>query len=101
MASKYHESQRTKLIDLINSDDAIFYGGKSGEIFMGKSREFVLVDNEKNLFKPICEDTINYFKMNDISWWGRSKPTGHVLSSQIACINHLFQIRNDKEAVLT
>lgn len=39
--------------------------------------------------------------MNAVAWWGGKKPTGHVLSSQIACINHLFQIRNDKEAVLS
>ncbi len=37
---------------------------------------------------------------NNIAWWGGKKPTGHLLSSQIACINHLFAIRNDKDAVL-
>ena len=29
------------------------------------------------------------------------RPTGHMLSSQIACVNHLYPIRNDHEAVLS
>ena len=100
MPSKYQEVQRIKQINLINENDEVFYAAKSGAVFMGSARDFVLTDNENNLFKPIYKDAINYFKMNDISWWGGRKPTGHVLSSQIACINHLFQIRNDKQAVL-
>jgi hypothetical protein len=36
-----------------------------------------------------------------ITWWGGKTPTGHILSSQIACVNHLFQLRNDKSAALT
>ncbi len=48
---------------------------------------------------------INYFKSgkeggNNISWWGGKTPTGNTLSSQIACLNHLFPIRHDEEAVL-
>lgn len=35
-----------------------------------------------------------------MKWWGGNYPTGHVLSSQIACLNHLFPIRQDKSAVL-
>ena len=57
-----------------------------------------------NLYPKIAEDAICYFSKNHIAWWaleqGKDKPTGHVLSSQISCINHLFPIRKDKEAVI-
>ena len=100
MASKYQAVQRIKQINLINENAEVFYGAKSGAVFMGSARDFVLTDNEKNLFQPICQEVKTYFTNNNISWWGGSRPTGHVLSSQIACINHLYQIRNDKQAVL-
>jgi len=101
MISKFQETERTKAENLIKKGDPIFYGGKAGKYFMTKNRDFVLQENQKNIYSPISVETVDYFKNNSISWWGGSKPTGHVLSSQIACINHLFQIRNDKSAVMT
>lgn len=99
MKSTYQEKQRYKSIDLIGNSE-LFDREKAGRMFMGDNRDFVLVNGEKNIFKPIRKDVIKYFSENKISWWGGSKPTGHVLSSQIACINHLFYIRKDKDAVL-
>ncbi len=69
---------------------------------MGRERGFVLADSEreKNLYDPIRDKAIAYFNDNNVSWWGGNKPTGHILSSQIACLNHLFAIRDDKDDVL-
>jgi hypothetical protein len=53
-----------------------------------------------NLYGPIRQEVLKYFRDNKISWWSGAAPTGHTLSSQIACLNHLFAIRNDKDAVL-
>lgn len=100
MPSKFQETQRVKAVDLINSGNAVFYGAKAGKMFMTKVRDFVLTDVDKNLYQPICSGVIHYFKNNKISWWGGYHPTGHVLSSQIACVNHLFLLRKDKNAVL-
>lgn len=66
---------------------------------MGKPRPFVLQIAEANLFVPIQTKILDYFKDNKIKWWG-GKPTGHTLSSQIACLNHLAPIMNDADAVL-
>jgi hypothetical protein len=44
---------------------------------------------------------VEYFRKNKVSWWGGKIPTGHTLSSQIACINHLYPIRDDSDAALT
>lgn len=101
MPSKYQESERTKAENLIKAGSPVFYGGKAGKFFRTKNRDFVLQDSQKNIFSPIYIDVIEYFKNNSIAWWGGKNPTGHVLSSQITCVNHLFQIRNDKSAVLT
>ena len=97
--SRYKKSQYTRQEDLVNNSD-IFNGDKGNGYFMGKPRYFVLKDGMNNLYEPIRNDVLRYFKDNDISWWGGDKPSGHTLSSQIACLNHLFAIMGDKEAVL-
>ncbi|MDR1737552.1 MAG: hypothetical protein LBR66_01855 [Candidatus Symbiothrix sp.] len=94
--SKYQENER----DTVPSKKC-FNGDKFNGVYKGKPREFVLEKSENNFFdKELCNKVIAYFKKNNISWWGGKKPTGHILSSQIACLNHLFPIRNDKNAVL-
>ena len=97
--SRYKNSQYIRQEDLMNNSD-IFSGDKGNGYFMGKPRHFVLKDGMNNLYEPIRNDVIRYFKDNKISWWGGDKPSGHTLSSQIACLNHLFAIMGDKEAVL-
>ena len=61
-------------------------------------------DSLMNLFGPIRNDAINYFETNNISWWRQEEdryfPTGNIRSSQIHCLNHLFALRKDKEAIL-
>lgn len=101
MPSKYRERQRTRAIELINSNNSVFRSAKGGGRFMGKQRDFVLTEYEKNLYKPIKDDAIAYFDKNRVGWWGGKKPSAHLLSSQVACVNHLFAIRNDKQAVLS
>ena len=97
--SRYKKSQYARQEDLINNSD-IFNGDKGNGYFMGKARPFVLKDGMNNLYEPIRNDVVRYFKDNEISWWGGDKPSGHTLSSQIACLNHLFAIMNDKSSVL-
>ena len=102
MKSIYQEKQREKVVRLLFEENKIFYGGKGGGYFMRSNRDFVLNEYEKNLFKPILKESMEYFRLNGIDWWGgRKVPTGHTLSSQIACLNHLFAIRKDKQAVLS
>ena len=97
--SRYKNSQYARQEDLINNSD-IFSGDKGNGYFMGRPRPFVLKDGMNNLYQPIRNDVLLYFKENKISWWGGDKPSGHTLSSQIACLNHLFAIMNDHDSVL-
>lgn len=61
-------------------------------------------DSLNNLYSEIQWTTLFYFKHQNIAWWRENEdryfPSGHLLSSQIHCLNHLFALRNDKDAVL-
>jgi len=100
MKSQYRENQREKLSGMIREMDPVFYGGHSGGKYLGANRNFVLTDGLMNIYEPIRNDVLRYFADNKISWWGGMNPTGHVLSSQMACLNHLFPLRNNRNAVL-
>lgn len=92
----YIEKQKLKAISI---RDRIFKDPGYGTFF-GKQREFVLSDPALNLWEGIREDALDYFKENSIPWWsGNAEPTGHLLSSQIACVNHLFPLRQRKDCV--
>lgn len=99
MNKNFREDQRKKAVELIEKSRLFESDGAMKE-FRGKKREFVLQDGNKNLHESIREDALGYFENNHVSWWGGKKPTGHVLSSQISCVNHLFALRKDKRAVM-
>jgi len=86
----YKEQQRKRATGL---RDEVFKDPGGGQ-FKSLDREFVLKDPSLNLWAGIREDAIDYFKRNNIPFWDSgNEPTGHLLSSQIACINHLFFVR--------
>ena len=69
-------------------------------VFFRKKRDFVLQDPSLNLWAGIRTDAIKYFDRNNISWWmgeDKNEPTGHLLSSQVACVNHLYFVRQRKD----
>lgn len=61
-------------------------------------------DSLNTLYPEIRKDALDYFRRYNISWWRQNEdryfPTGHLLSSQNHCLNHMFAIRNNQEAVL-
>ena len=88
---------RASLFD--NAED-IGYSKKNDEWF-----DYLIKpqDSAKNLYKGIRKEAIEYFKKYCIVWWQclnkQDEPTGHMVSSQINCLNHLFAFR-DKPEVL-
>jgi len=97
---KHYKDNECERQEKLISQSNIFGNVAGGGRFRGKQRPFVLKDGTANIFAPIKKDVMDYFVDNSIAWWGGSKPTGHVLSSQIACLNHLFAIKNDADTVL-
>jgi hypothetical protein len=85
----YREVQRKHAISLL---DKIFKDPGNG-IFLGKQYPFVLTEPELNLWSDIRQEAIDYFKVHKIPWWVTDDmPPGHLLSSQVACVNHLFPL---------
>jgi len=68
----------------------------------------LLLNWKNNLYPQIVDEVILYFALNNISFhhlegdsdFGLCIPSCHTLSSQIACLNHLYPLRYDKDAVL-
>lgn len=113
--TEFKKAEEHRQIHLIESDTQgyIFYNAENrgmaswrdnaGVLQTSPSKK-VLKDGSKNLFSSIYDDAINYFKIHDIAWWHMeaetsAAPTGNVMSSQIHCLNHLFGIRNNEEAI--
>jgi len=101
---EYKDKQRKLQVQkLLYKYPDLFNHDKGGAPFdKYNSLIFVLKDGANNLYSSIVNDVCKYFSENDISWWGDDKkyPTGHLLSSQIQCLNFLFALRKDREAVL-
>jgi hypothetical protein len=95
----YRKQEKQKAEALINT--GWFNNDVGNGNFSGHNYPFVLSNCDNNIYQPILSDVKEYFNKNKIAWWKGKEPTGHTLSSQIACINHLFLLRYDKEAVLS
>ncbi|EXG77681.1 hypothetical protein XylorDRAFT_0021 [Xylanibacter oryzae DSM 17970] len=97
---KFKESQYLHQAQCAKEHPEYFENDLLGGVFRKKKQPFALQKDkgERNLFESIRIDTLTYFKENGISWWNGTSPTNHMLSSQIACLNHLFAIRHDYDA---
>ncbi len=95
---KYRETQRQRAVAY---RDILFRDPGAG-LFFGKQREFVLHTPSLNLWAGIRDDARQYFSTHRIPWWKGTKtnPSGHLLSSQIACVNHLYAIRQRKDVAV-
>lgn len=101
MNRNYYYQQRKKQVSYYNDNlkEKVMNQGT----YRGKPREFVLQNGLENLYKNIQSDCLKYFDEEKISWWGENKmnhlPSGHLVSSQIHCLNHLFALRMKEPAV--
>lgn len=108
--SKYEIQQSNRAKELIKSSN-IFNGDFGGKLFTTDNglipKADYLLNSRNNLHNFMVQDVIDYFEKYEIVFWKTGisgvdeykMPTGHTLSSQISCLNHLFPFRNDKKAV--
>lgn len=103
----YKEFQYGHQVEVVKEHPDWFDNDKLNGKFKGNSHEFILQDGKNNLFSDLrgtdAEDHMNvmeYFRANKIGWWSGNRPTGHLCSSQISCLNHLYPLRYDAKAVL-
>ena len=104
---RYKEFQYGHQVKVVKEHPDWFNSDSLNGKFKGNYYEFVLQDGRNNLFSGIrsndAEDHMNvleYFRANKIGWWSGDMPTGHLCSSQISCVNHLYPLRYDEKAVL-
>jgi len=90
----YVETQRQKAVGFRDK----LFKDPGGGVFKNIEREFVLSERAANLWAGVREDAIAYFNRYSIPFWDSgSEPTGHLLSSQVACINHLYFVRQRQD----
>jgi len=108
----YREQEKAKAVNQIKNGQ--IFNGDSGRkpYFLNKKwypKADLLMDGKNNLFYRIKNEVVLYFALNNIVFHhldgdsdkGFCIPSGHTLSSQISCLNYLFPLRYDKEAVLS
>jgi hypothetical protein len=100
MRVDYYKYQLNRSLRLIQ--DGFFDREMGGGLFRQKPHPFVLLNGLLNLYPAIREESLAYFHRNGIKWsLSGNFPSGHVLSSQIACLNHLFPLRQSQKAALS
>lgn len=102
MEQGFKQREKKRHIQLIRDS---FFADDKGNGTFGKDKKryrFVLEKGSNNLYEPIRDKALKYFKENNIEWWGddSKQPTGHTVSSQIACLNHLLPLRQSPTDVL-
>jgi len=109
---KQHDLKLIKSGKLFNSDKGkkpYFLRNKKNPTGIWLPKADLLLNWKNNLYPQIVDEVSLYFALNHIlfhhlegdSDFGFCIPSGHTLSSQIACLNHLYPLRYDKDAVLT
>ena len=111
LQTEFKTQQENKQRYLMKSKSFVFDNAK-GEMFFVKAKQRWIPSSKvinrresvKNLYKGIRKDALLYFELNNIVWWKQYEdlyfPNGNTLSSQIHCLNHLFAIRADHDAIL-
>ena len=96
-------AQQIKVLQTLPQFEGIKGGGTWKAGLQNIQLPYIIEDGQEvtNLYPSIREAAIEYFRKNSIGWWkshdAMNIPTGHMLSSQISCVNHLFPFMQEEE----
>lgn len=95
------EREKTEQITFKATSPTISEPARNEGFFRGKFRPFCLPPQyaEENLYPPVREDALKFFREKKISWHQgiEGKPSNHLCSSQVCCINFLFPFTNQPD----
>lgn len=97
-------AQQIKVLQTLPQFKGIKGGGTWKAGLQNIQLPYIIEDGQEvtNIYPSIREAAIEYFRKNGIGWWKShdavNVPTGHMLSSQISCVNHLFPFMKDEES---
>lgn len=104
MTKTFKQRQYEYQCTVVKNHPEWFGNDQLNGVFRKNPYSFILAAEKEcnNLFEAIRgkESVIRYFTENGIGWWGGQIPSNHLCSSQIACVNHLFLLRDNPDAVL-
>ncbi len=89
-------AQQMKVLKQLPHFEGVHGGGSWKVGFQYIQLPYIIEDGKEamNLYPSIRNEAMDYFRENGIDWWKNreepDRPTGHMLSSQISCVNHLF-----------
>ena len=91
---RFLESEKTKQVQFKHASPTISEQARADGLFKAKPRPFCLPPDfaEENLYPPIRQAAMAFFADHKIGWHqGQDgKPSNHLCSSQVACVNFLF-----------
>jgi hypothetical protein len=101
--SKWLESEKQRQASFKQQSAYFSEAARQEGIFKNKLRPFCLPEScaAENLYAPIRADAIDYFAQNKIGWHqGKNdNPSNHLCDSQVCCVNFLFPLASQPDAL--
>lgn len=98
---RFLESEKPKQVQFKHTSSTISEQARADGVFKAKPRPFCLPPEyaQENLYPPIRQTAMAFFADHHIGWHqGQDgKPSNHLCSSQVACVNFLFPFTNKPE----
>ena len=98
---RFLESEKPKQVQFKHTSAKISEQARAEGLFKAKPRPFCLPPEyaQENLYPPIRQAVMAFFANHNIAWHqGQGgKPSNHLCSSQVACVNFLFPFAEKPE----
>ncbi len=100
---KFLEEEKKRQIPFKRTSGQFTGAARADGVYRRKPRPFCLPEDHarENLFTEIRDGALNYFKSKKISWHDgtRERPSNHLCSSQVQCVNFLYPFSDKRDAL--
>ena len=103
ISSRFLDSEKLAQVAFKAGSTYLTEAARGEGVYRGLPRPFCLPREcaEENLYTGIRSSAIEYFSVQHIQWHNgqRGKPSNHMCSSQVACVNFLYPFANQPRAL--